>query len=240
MVAYKGDNTMNKQISNHKQILITASAFTGFGIINAIIFVILSCFNLAAVSTGPAFSILLVVLYFVTIWIPLGLTYLCKIKFNIALVVAYEIFIVLALVVGCLWNVYNYGDVYDKVVHFSSGILLSMLGYNLFIEQKQNKLTQLWIFIFAFSFAMMLGGVWEICEFSFDSVFGENAQHWFGFEGREVLKDTMIDMICDCSGAIIGGTSVALFEKRKAVAFQKATRFIVQCDINTENVFERN
>lgn len=200
----------------NKKNLIMSAAFTGFGIINGIIFIILACLNIApTISFGNIYSILFIFLYFLAVWAPVLLTLIFKIKFNLPLIIAYEIFIILALVIGCLWGVYDMTSVYDKVVHFASGILLAMLGYNLLTESKGNKLSPVWAFILALSFAMLLGGLWEICEFCFDTFLGENTQHWMGFEGRDVLMDTMIDIICDFAGGIIGGISVVLFAKSK-------------------------
>lgn len=199
----------------NRKTLITASAFTGFGLLNAIVFIILLCMNMVSVSTGLIFSILLIFLYFLAVWVPVLLNLIFKINFNLFLVIAYELFVVLALIVGSLWGVYKLNGVYDKIVHLASGVILAMLGCNLFTEAKGNKLTLVWTFIFALSFSMMLGGFWEICEFSFDTFLGENTQRWMGFEGRDVLKDTMSDIICDFSGGIIGGIAAVFFAKNE-------------------------
>ena len=200
----------------NKKILITSAAFTGFGIINAIVFIILACLNIApSIAFGNIYSILLIFLYFLAVWAPVLLTLIFKIKFNLPLIIAYQVFVILALVVGCLWSVYQIGSVYDKIVHLASGILLAMLAYDLITQSKGNKLSPVWVFIMALSFSMLLGGFWEICEFCFDTFLGENTQHWMGFEGRAVLMDTMIDIICDFVGGIIGGIAVVLFDKYK-------------------------
>ena len=200
----------------NKKILITSAAFTGFGIANAIVFIILACLNIApSISFGNIYSILLIFLYFLAVWAPVLLTLIFKINFNLPLIIAYEVFVILALVVGCLWSVYDMTSVYDKIVHFASGILFAMLAYNLITEKKGNTLSPVWTFIMALSFAMLIGGFWEICEFSFDTFLGENTQHWMGFEGRAVLMDTMIDIICDFAGGVIGGIAVVLLDKYK-------------------------
>lgn len=50
---------------------------------------------------------------------------------------------------------------------------------------------------FAFCFAVMIGAVWEIWEFTLDQLFGLNTQ-------KSGLVDTMWDLIVDAGGAIIG------------------------------------
>ena len=87
------------------------------------------------------------------------------------------------------------------------------------------------MFIITFAFGMMVGGVWEIIEFSCDTFFGENAQSWMGFEGRAVLFDTMMDLICDCCGAIIGGIGAILIERRNA---EKSTSEVSAPNLNLE------
>lgn len=221
----------------NKKILITSAAFTGFGIANAIVFIVLACLNIApSISFGNIYSILLIFLYFLAVWAPVLLTLIFKINFNLPLIIAYELFVILALVVGCLWSVYFMTSVYDKVVHLASGILLAMLAYNLITETKGNTLSPVWIFILALSFSMLLGGFWEICEFSFDTFLGENTQHWMGFEGRDVLMDTMYDIICDFIGGIVGGVSVVLYakykQKKSVVAKSSAVAEVEQCSIS--------
>lgn len=201
----------------NKKILITSATFTGFGIINAIVFIILACLNIApSIAFGNIYSILLIFFYCLAVWAPVLLTLIFKIKFNLPLIIAYQVFVILALVVGCLWGVYNMGSYYDKIVHFASGILFALLAHNLITEAKGVRLNALWTFILVLAFSMLLGGVWEICEFSFDTFLGENTQHWMGFEGREVLMDTMIDIICDFIGGVMGGITVLLVRRRKS------------------------
>ena len=60
-----------------------------------------------------------------------------------------------------------------------------------------------------------LGRLGEICEFSLDSVLGGDTQRWQGFVGREVLFDTMFDLICDFVGAIAGAVAVLLISRKK-------------------------
>lgn len=215
----------------NKKILFTSIGFTGFGVINAIIFIILACLNIApSISFGNIYSILLIFLYFLAVWAPVLLTLIFKLRFYLPLVIAYEIFVILALVVGCLWGVYDMNTYYDKIVHVGSGILFALLAHNLLAEAKGNHLNLVWTFITVFAFSMMLGGIWEIWEFSFDALLGENTQHWMGFEGREVLFDTMFDIICDCVGGIAGGIAVIVFEKLK---LKKQT--VATAEKNTED-----
>ena len=66
----------------------------------------------------------------------------------------------------------------------------------------------MFVSLFAFCFAITMGVVWEIYEFSFDGLLGLNMQK-FRLEsgealiGRAALADTMEDLIVDAAGALV-------------------------------------
>ena len=62
--------------------------------------------------------------------------------------------------------------------------------------------------MFSFCFAVSIGAVWEIYEFSFDGLLGLNMQKFLLADGtplvgRAALTDTMKDIIVDTIGALI-------------------------------------
>ena len=62
---------------------------------------------------------------------------------------------------------------------------------------------------------MMIGGVWEICEFAYDGILvGQNTQRWQGFIGREALYDSMFDLISDFLGSLISAV-IVFIDRRK-------------------------
>jgi uncharacterized membrane protein YjdF len=69
------------------------------------------------------------------------------------------------------------------------------------------------IAIFSFSFAIAIGVIWEIVEFSIDSFFGFNMQ-------KSGLIDTMSDLIVDAVGAMFA-SAIAFFylKSKKALIF---------------------
>lgn len=82
-------------------------------------------------------------------------------------------------------------------VWISIGILGFLLVYVL--NEKEDielDLHPKFIAFFAFIFAMGMGSVWEIFEFSMDQLFGMNMQ-------KSGLVDTMWDLIVDGVGALI-------------------------------------
>ena len=85
------------------------------------------------------------------------------------------------------------------------------------------NISPLFIAIFTFSFALTLGVLWEIFEFSGDALFHMNMQRWSAPPGTPLLgqeyqgnglRDTMSDLIVDAIGALIA--AVAAFYWYKA------------------------
>ena len=78
-------------------------------------------------------------------------------------------------------------------------------------EKVHVELAPIFVAIFAFAFAVSLGVIWEIYEFTFDGILGLNMQK-FALEngtqlvGRAALTDTMEDLIVDCIGAFTMST----------------------------------
>lgn len=88
---------------------------------------------------------------------------------------------------------------WDLMLHTVSGFIIADIGFMLVYilnKQKKLKLTPIFVAMFSFSFAVSLGVLWEIFEFTMDSVFGVNMQ-------KSGLVDTMWDLIVDSIGALI-------------------------------------
>ncbi|MDO8556088.1 MAG: hypothetical protein Q7R96_02855 [Nanoarchaeota archaeon] len=88
---------------------------------------------------------------------------------------------------------------WDTMLHTGSGILFGFLGFIiLYTLYKRDKLQArpFWIALFTFSFALALGGLWEIFEFGMDQFFPYTMQ-------ENGLVDTMWDLIVDTIGALL-------------------------------------
>lgn len=143
--------------------------------------------------------------------------------------IAYVIFLYAAIYLGEVRNFYYDVPHWDTLLHITSGVMLGALGF--FVvdllnrdEKVRMQLSPVFVAIFAFGFAVMLGTMWEICEFSFDSVFNGNMQKYMMQDGtpligRAALSDTMKDLIVDVLGALItciaGGTAQNRQKKRR-------------------------
>ena len=111
------------------------------------------------------------------------------------------VFVFMSLFLG---EVYSYYTIYwwwDLILHSGSAFLLGILGFLLVyvLNEKEDidlDLNPNFIALFAFMFAMGIGAIWEIFEFSMDQIFGLNMQ-------KSGLVDTMWDLIVDAIGALI-------------------------------------
>lgn len=153
--------------------------------------------------------------------IPLLLKTKYKIYIPSIIQVGALIFIYCHFVLGEIFRLYDYSMFFDKILHTTSGIALTIFGFsviNLLNRNSQTylKLTPFLVAFFSFCFSLALALLWEVFEFVVDSLFGANMQRWQVTEeqldakaydlGRFGLKDTMYDMIV----ATIGSTIVSI------------------------------
>jgi len=124
-------------------------------------------------------------------------------KYRFRIPIEYEliilIFIYATLFLGELRGFYTLFWWWDIVLHIGSGLALGFSGflimYILYYKNKINASPFL-VSIFAFCFALAIGAIWEIFEFSADQILGTSMQ-------KSGLIDTMWDLIIDAGGALI-------------------------------------
>ncbi|MBW6408620.1 hypothetical protein [Clostridium weizhouense] len=125
------------------------------------------------------------------------------------------IFIVMSIYLGNVLNIYTFISQYDKILHFVSGIILSVFGFSIYIyfeHKEQNKLNYKFAIIFTLMFSIAMAGIWEIWEFSTDQIFGLTSQH-------NSLFDTMMDIICGTIGGCLILPLVYIHIKNKKIKF---------------------
>lgn len=138
-------------------------------------------------------------------------------KFHVTIpsntIIAYLIFLYAAIVLGEVRSFYYRFEHWDTVLHAFSAGMLGSLGFDVvnFLNKSDTiklQLSPFFVALFAFCFAISIGVLWEIYEFSFDGILGLNMQK-FRLEdgtdliGRLALVDTMDDLIIDCIGAFV-------------------------------------
>ena len=117
------------------------------------------------------------------------------------------LFMFSALFLGEIRNYYERIWWWDIALHTSSGLLLGIMGFLLIYILNASRNIDLhmrprFIALFAFLFAVAVGAVWEIFEYSMDSFFGSTMQKPM-LGDPSGLTDTMWDLIVDTLGALI-------------------------------------
>lgn len=125
----------------------------------------------------------------------------------------FVIFLYAAIFLGEVQSFYYTVPHWDTILHTFSGGMLGALGFSLVSwlnkdEHTTLRLSPLFVAIFAFCFAVALGTLWEIYEFTFDGILGLNMQKFklengTALVGRNALSDTMKDLCVDVLGALV-------------------------------------
>lgn len=117
------------------------------------------------------------------------------------------IFVFASLFLGEVQGYYTRFWWWDIALHTSSGFLLGMIGFALVYVLNESEDIGLYmkpgfIAFFAFLFALGIGVLWEVFEFSMDQFFHTNMQKPM-LNDPSGLTDTMWDLIVDGIGALI-------------------------------------
>lgn len=117
------------------------------------------------------------------------------------------LFIFAAQYLGEIKNFYERFWWWDIMLHTTSGFILGIIGFMFVYLLNKNydtnvTLSPIFIALFAFCFAVMIGVLWEVYEFSMDRLVGFNMQK-FREAGQDGLIDTMLDLIVDSIGAFV-------------------------------------
>ena len=127
------------------------------------------------------------------------------------MLILYAIFLYCAIYLGEVRSFYYIVPHWDTILHTFSGAMLGALGFSFvtFLNKTDNvplNLSPLFVAAFALCFAVTLGVVWEIYEFTIDLIFKTNMQKFATENGEPLLGaaallDTMKDLIVDIIGA---------------------------------------
>lgn len=128
------------------------------------------------------------------------------------IVIMYYAFLYCAIYLGEVHSFYYVIPHWDTILHAFSGAMLGALGFILVDILNKDKhvsvqLSPLFVAIFAFVFALAVGALWEIYEYSFDALLGLNMQKHtteagVALVGTQALADTMKDLIVDAVSAL--------------------------------------
>ena len=111
-------------------------------------------------------------------------------------------FLYATLILGQVEHYYQKFWWWDVMLHSGSGIAFGLVGLVvILITFKRGKISAspFVLCLFAFCFALSIGLLWEVFEFSGDELFHTNMQ-----QRQTGVVDTMKDEIMDTIGALIG------------------------------------
>jgi len=128
----------------------------------------------------------------------------------------YDVFVVFlyaAIYLGEIRSFYYRIPHWDLILHGLGGLMLGALSFSVIdllndAEKVKVSLSPAFVAVFAFSFAVAMGVVWEFYEFLLDGLLGLNMQK-FALEngeslvGRAALVNTMADLLVDALGALL-------------------------------------
>jgi uncharacterized membrane protein YjdF len=170
-----------------------------------------------------------------------------KKKFSLFIPQEFELlaitFIFASLFLGEVHEYYTRFWWWDIALHTGSGLLLGILGFLLVYILNESDEIDLhmnpgFVAFFAFLFAVGIGVLWEIFEFSMDSLFGTNMQKEM-LGDPSGLTDTMWDLIVDTLGAlVISALGYGYLKSGKKESFLE--RWIDKFIQNNPRLFNRN
>jgi len=164
--------------------------------------------------------------------LPLLLAKVLKMEIPPGMRVMYSGFLFCAIFLGEVMSFYYRVAHWDDILHLSSGIMIglfgSMLVTNLCKTKARINLPPVAVAVFCFCFAICVGAVWEIFEFSMDALLGLNMQKTMLQSGEELqghlaVVDTMKDIIVDTCGSLIASIAV-FFSFKRHKEFRKSMK----------------
>ena len=191
-------------------------------------------------------NVFLCILTLLLLFIPSFIQVNFKIELPTTLEIIVLLFIFSAEILGEISEFYIFIPFWDTILHTCNGAMLGALGFSMinFLNKTDRvpmNLSPAFVAFFTLCFAVFLGAVWEIYEFTADSILHTNMQK-FALEdgtalvGRDALWDTMKDIIVDTVGALVmsvigyislkykkGWVEKLLLHRRKDVSSPKAS-----------------
>lgn len=136
------------------------------------------------------------------------------------------VFVFAALFLGEIQSYYVRFWWWDIALHTSSGLLMGILGFLLIYVLNENEHIDIhmrprFMALFAFLFAVTVGTLWEIFEFTMDQVIGTNMQKTM-LGDPSGLTDTMWDMIVNALGALTISALGGWYMKQREHSFIEA------------------
>ncbi len=182
--------------------------------------------------------------------IPAIIEVIFRCRINNVIFIAIEIYLIFAGLIGSVLNVYYLVSWYDIVIHILMGYIVAICG--IFVISRlgnYNKMNIFLVAIFCVCFSLAIEVIWEIFEWGADNLFNQTMQgEKLPSYNQPLVWDTMIDLVCNTSGAIIffihymlgkfSKCSLGMKFIEKNLAFKNDENLISSAEVNlkTEDV----
>lgn len=159
------------------------------------------------------------------VWLPFVAERLLKHRFSFFQHLVYAFIMITSCLIGSVFYVFELWGPYDKLAHGTSGYLLMIfiMGIYAYFINDFDKINAPVLIMMMFAFSLGTACAWEVIEFLFDWLLGQNGQGYVpdevlekiaqqGYQGIranwEKLKyvgvlDTDTDMACHTLGSLI-------------------------------------
>ena len=136
------------------------------------------------------------------------------------------IFIFCSIILGSIGSFYERFSWWDIFLHMLSSVIIALIGFSIVYllnrgSIKKINLSHSFVALFAFSFAISIGALWEIFEYTMDFLLDWNMQ-------RSGLNDTMSDLIVDSIGAFSVSLLGYFYMKGKTRILLKLSRKYIE------------
>lgn len=148
---------------------------------------------------GQWFTAFACVLTLFSFYLPGILAKNLKVRLPLEFKLAISLFLYGCLFLGEIQNFYGLFWWWDTLLHTVSGVILSFAGFLILLtlyNQRRLEISAFLLSLFSFCFALALGALWEIFEYTMDQSFGLSMQ-------EDGLNDTMLDLIVDALGSLL-------------------------------------
>ncbi|MGR8948724.1 MAG: hypothetical protein ACU84Q_11795 [Gammaproteobacteria bacterium] len=170
-------------------------------LVTTVLKVMLVCGAILELIQGNWLAALATIGVIIVVLLPVALSRQFEVKIPPEFELLAVVFVIASLFLGEVQGYYLKFWWWDLLLHGASGLILGMFGFILVhvLNEKDDlhlSLKPSFVAFFAFLFALGVGTLWEIMEFTVDHFFATNMQ-------KSGLADTMGDLIVDGIGAMI-------------------------------------
>jgi uncharacterized membrane protein YjdF len=142
-----------------------------------------------------------------------------------------NLIIFIGIVIGSYFGMFDKIWWFDDFMHIMSGFVCAVFGYDfaVIIQRKKGQCASTLAGLFSIMFALSIAVGWEFYEFLMDTLHGTNLQlakegaetamfdlsKYHGEYGYLGLVDTMVDMMMNATGGLIGMIFMIVLRNRK-------------------------